>query len=596
MRQDLGLNESGIHPGKRQPNLLVELEPWHRVFARNLCDVVWPRCETPLPDSSYPAPFWSDVFVSRPLPWFRFLESAIFHAAAIAVVCTSSQLWTAQQQVLTRSVFHNSDVLYYDASEYLPPLNSGSAKMDVRHTGDLVYSPQAIISVPPDSDNRTQTIVTPPHVKLNEDVPLPNIIAWSEKKLPIAPVPTVSTTPKLTLPVVDAVVVAPPPQLSTAASRGLLGTSRIVIAPPPVVDAVLRNRSESQDGVIAPPPQVQVSSRIGEISIHPIDVIPPAPNLPVNLPVAPQRVLPTDARAALSESTAAVPPPPSVSSSAASSSAGRLIALGIHPVSPSGPIATPAGNRRGTFAATPEGRPDASGTPASANADNRAIASGVGSGHGNGGAGSSVGGEIPPGLFVGAAPHAEETSSIAGHGKQKASGSGSAPGAAVNPRLMAGITPPRVTAGPRQPVREVSEENATDLERGFFRDRKFYAMTLNSPNLNSAGGSWVVHFAELRENTPGELLAPVPTRAVDPAYPVELMRQNVEGTVTLYAVIHSDGSVGDVRVMQSVDDRLDHYASVALSRWQFRPATRNGTPVALEAIVMIPFRSARHGF
>ena len=94
----------------------------------------------------------------------------------------------------------------------------------------------------------------------------------------------------------------------------------------------------------------------------------------------------------------------------------------------------------------------------------------------------------------------------------------------------------------------------------------------------------------------GELLAPVPTRAVDPAYPVELMRQNVEGTVTLYAVIHSDGSVGDVRVMQSVDDRLDHYASIALSRWQFRPATRNGTPVALEAIVMIPFRSARHGF
>ena len=464
----------------------------------------------------------------------------------------------------------------------------------MRHTGDPVYSPQAIISVPPDSDNRTQTIVTPPHVKLNEDVPLPNIIAWSEKTLPIAPVPTVSTTPKLTLPAVDAVVVAPPPQLSTAASRGLLGTSRIAIAPPPVVDAVLRNRSESQDGVIAPPPQVQVSSRIGEISIHPIDAIAPAPNLPV----AAQRALPPPASSILSGSNAAVPPPPLVSSSATSSSAGRLIALGIHPVSPSGPIATPAGNRRGTFAATPEGRPEASGTPASANADNRAIAGDMGSGHGNGGAGSSVGGEIPPGLFVGAAPHAEENAGIAGHGEQNGSGSGSAAASAdVNPRLLASVTPPRVTAEPRQPVREVSEENATELERKFFRDRKCYAMTLNSPNLNSAGGSWVVHFAELSKNAPaGELLAPVPTRAVDPAYPVELMRQNVEGTVTLYAVIHSDGSVGDVRVMQSVDDRLDHYASIALSRWQFRPATRNGTPVALEAIVMIPFRSARHGF
>ncbi len=38
------------------------------------------------------------------------------------------------------------------------------------------------------------------------------------------------------------------------------------------------------------------------------------------------------------------------------------------------------------------------------------------------------------------------------------------------------------------------------------------------------------------------------------------MRRNVQGTVTLYAVIRSDGSVGEVRVLQGVDDRLDAYA------------------------------------
>jgi len=38
------------------------------------------------------------------------------------------------------------------------------------------------------------------------------------------------------------------------------------------------------------------------------------------------------------------------------------------------------------------------------------------------------------------------------------------------------------------------------------------------------------------------------------------------------------------------DDRLDEYARMALSRWRFRPATRNGNPVALQAVVMIPFR------
>jgi len=28
----------------------------------------------------------------------------------------------------------------------------------------------------------------------------------------------------------------------------------------------------------------------------------------------------------------------------------------------------------------------------------------------------------------------------------------------------------------------------------------------------------------------------------------------------------------------------------ALSRWQFRPGTKNGDPVELEAVVQIPFR------
>jgi protein TonB len=77
----------------------------------------------------------------------------------------------------------------------------------------------------------------------------------------------------------------------------------------------------------------------------------------------------------------------------------------------------------------------------------------------------------------------------------------------------------------------------------------------------------------------------------DPAYPADLMRQGVQGTVTLYAVIHADGSVGDVRVLEGVDSRLDHNAQVALSECRFRPATRDGSGVEIEAVVEIPFRS-----
>jgi protein TonB len=89
----------------------------------------------------------------------------------------------------------------------------------------------------------------------------------------------------------------------------------------------------------------------------------------------------------------------------------------------------------------------------------------------------------------------------------------------------------------------------------------------------------------------GDLMAPEATRKVDPAYPLELMRTQIEGRVTLYAVIRSDGTVGDVRVLNSVDDRLDEYARAALSRWHFRPATKAGSAVDLEAVVTIPFRA-----
>jgi len=119
-------------------------------------------------------------------------------------------------------------------------------------------------------------------------------------------------------------------------------------------------------------------------------------------------------------------------------------------------------------------------------------------------------------------------------------------------------------------------------------------MTLNLPNLNSAGGSWIVHFAELQENKgPGELSGPIARRTADPAYPLELMRRNIHGTVTLYALINSDGTVGSVRVLNGVNDQLDEAAKSALMKWQFLPAMKNGNAVALEAVVRVPFRPFR---
>ena len=148
-----------------------------------------------------------------------------------------------------------------------------------------------------------------------------------------------------------------------------------------------------------------------------------------------------------------------------------------------------------------------------------------------------------------------------------------------------------------------SATKLTEPERAVFGNRRFYSVSLNMPNLNSGGGSWVIRFAELKHdsasNNPGapaaDLSQPMATHKVDPAYPLQLMRQTVAGPVILYAVIHSDGHVDDVRVLRGVDERLDRFASEAVAQWKFEPATKNGTPVAVEATFQIPFRPTRVG-
>jgi TonB family protein len=135
------------------------------------------------------------------------------------------------------------------------------------------------------------------------------------------------------------------------------------------------------------------------------------------------------------------------------------------------------------------------------------------------------------------------------------------------------------------------DDKITDEDRKVFGGKRVYGRTLNMPNLNSSTGSWVMKFAELDGGKKdGELLEPVAMQKSDPGYPLELIRSNVHGMVTLYAVIHSDGRVGEIRVLNSPDDRLDSYAAKALARWKFLPAERAGKPVSLEAVVEIPFR------
>lgn len=576
-------SDTGL-PQAFAPRLLIERERAHRVFFRNLRDVLFPRRMMRRGNTTELPEFWSDVFVSSGLPWWRFLESFAVHALLLAGVWSASRVWLLRPQVLQPLVFSKRDVIYFPASEYLPPLDTGNAVPRTAEKGEPAFSKQAILSVPPEADNRRQTVVTPPDIKLNRDVPLPNVVAWdaaspavpvaavSRLQLPlqpstaiVAPPPTVEAAgERHRLDLANIGVIAPPPDASSAASLHMVVTPQAaIIEPPPTVDGHIRRAGEINIGhseIIPPPPQLPTSEQrviayqaaIGKGSVA-SDVIPPPPSVHnVGTPRLRSR--------AGTSTTEIVPPPPSVAGSGHAQN--RIVALNLQAVAVAPPIAN--GNRRGTFATSDKGKPGAAGTP---NIQDRASSS-------NGTTGARSG--LPPGLLV--KPEANAGPS----GGDATSNSNSLVAKAEAP-LRVGPTPRRAMVSTSAPTAE---------EREVFGNRRLYSMILNMPNLNSAGGSWVIRFAELKNGSgQGDLMAPEAIRKVDPAYPLELMRTQIQGKVTLYAVIRSDGSVGDVRVLNSVDDRLDEYARVALSRWHFRPATKAGSAVDLEAVVTIPFRA-----
>ena len=574
--------------------LLVELPSWTQVFFGNLRDLISPPNIPQLELQSAPAAFWPDVFVKRGIPWRRFLDSGAVHLVATALLIGFSRLFAMHPQAVLRPTFDRSQVVYYPAAEYLPPLDTRRTHPASRSKADPEFSKQPIISLPREADNHSQTIVAPPSLKLKRDVPLPNIVAWSDQaSKPRLAIPAVPLTPaaEITRIVPPAPsIVAPPPDATQLAHRRDQSALQTAVVPPPsdVRSSPALSYQSPQPSVIAPPPSVEAAARpLGDLNIRRSSVIAPAPQLAVRE----QRALPGGRTSAMAPQVVA--PPPSLAASGSSGesfgSRGRIVALNLHPAV-GAPPNPPPGNRRGTFSATPEGRPGASGTPgspaASATGSSGPIGDSKETGIGSKGKSAS---DLPAGLYVGNA--VTKTAPVAGDPAAKAT--------PPNPNLTASVNPPRVTSAP---ATATGGAKLSEAEKEVFGNRRFYSLTLNMPNLNSAGGSWVVHFAELDHDSnnrhdanspPADLSQPAATRKVDPAYPLQLMRENVAGTVILYAVIHADGSVGSVRVLRGVDDRLDKFATEAVAQWKFQPATKNGAPVDVEATFIIPFRPPR---
>src|SRR6059058_5054532 len=329
---DVGTNSASGSPNlsahlKAVPRLrlLLELEPAHRVFFRNLADILLFRSISPVATTSRPAPFWRDVFVCSGVPWRWMVGSTLSHMMVIAAMLILSQLWAQREPLQHRRTFYKSYVSYYTPSPSFPALRSSASRVRALPKRKPESAHQAVLRVPPE---RTRKIIRPPDVKRTESAP--NVLA--SNSIPLA-MPLSSN--KLTLPAVPNSVVASLSDLSyaTARRRGLPQGS--VVAPPPEVKAVSLRRGiiTPNAGVVGPPPTVNGSIRkVGDINIGQSGIVEPSPQLPMHeqhtFSGMPQAILGNSA-------TSVVPPPASVQSP------GTLAGRRVSSLSSTGPQVVP---------------------------------------------------------------------------------------------------------------------------------------------------------------------------------------------------------------------------------------------------------------
>ncbi|HWY70641.1 MAG TPA: TonB family protein [Terriglobales bacterium] len=609
-----GSQKSSFEPAatrELEVRLNWELPPWFPSLRNNVTSLF--KREQPTPPLGFrPGIFWRDVFVDQQLNRKSMFRSYAGHVifAGLIYVLSMPFYWN---RIVKIETFHNDRITYINPEEdilvseptppeivqkRIAPVISRSSRAANASRGEPRRRVLEAMAIPKWSDNSTHTIVAPDAPKILASAPVPDIVLSSSvpQAPPVAAV--ASNTPKLVAPVFDTTPVAPPPDVTKASAqlRSPVLPQPAAIAPPVVTNGVrdlAKLNIAPVPAAVNPEPKLTVSASHTLAGLSTPEPIAPTPDLKTAAstqlnkatlgpaqPIAPPPDIKTVANASgvagkVPGAAEPLAPPPDLSAAgSAVSASGMLISINSTPVA--GAPRLPDGNRRGTFAGHPDATENSTGAPAK-------LAGGAGPG---GDSPTATKDEL--GIVAAAVPHGI----LNGAPITTTQGLANSLNSTSGNTLLAMARPSRISLPPPRVATVVDEPDA--LDQSVFRGRKYYTMALNTPNLTSAGGSWIFRFAERGiSSKAGEVTAPIVVREVDPAYPADLIKDNVQGMVILYAVIRADGTVAQVKVLEGFDDRLDENARKALSAWHFVPGTRDGSPVDLEAVVRIPFRSKR---
>ena len=143
---------------------------------------------------------------------------------------------------------------------------------------------------------------------------------------------------------------------------------------------------------------------------------------------------------------------------------------------------------------------------------------------------------------------------------------------------------------------EVKAEEQTAGQEGKQEEKKEEAVA--SPPADAAEKARAEQ-PEAKRVLPGDLVdisevdeLPVVQKSYKPVYPEVARRFNVEGSITVNALINEFGDVIDAAVIKGIkDDKgLGKAAEASVKKWKFRPAYINGVPVKVWKPVVVVFK------
>ncbi len=85
------------------------------------------------------------------------------------------------------------------------------------------------------------------------------------------------------------------------------------------------------------------------------------------------------------------------------------------------------------------------------------------------------------------------------------------------------------------------------------------------------------------------LVPPRVLKETPPLYTKSAFDRGIEGRVVLKVIIRKDGTIGPLRIDQSLDEELDRAAAEAVRKWQFDPARVKGEPINVLTNIEIDF-------